>query len=90
VPWISLGSVASPAIKALQARQNGVWSTGTGSGKVREAVAIAPAKLTTAQIADRATPSVVIVENFNEDGEKAEQGSGYVFSVMGLSSRIIT
>ncbi len=45
---------------------------------------IAPAKLTTAQIADRATPSVVIVENFNEDGEKAEQGSGYVFSGDGI------
>jgi len=45
---------------------------------------IAPAKLTTAQIADRATPSVVIVENFNEDGEKAEQGSGYVFSDDGI------
>src|ERR1035441_2989960 len=40
---------------------------------------IAPAKLTTAQIADRATPSVVVVENFNEDGQKAGQGSGYVF-----------
>ena len=39
-----------------------------------------PQKLTTAQIADRATPSVVVVENFNEDGEKAGQGSGYVFS----------
>ena len=45
---------------------------------------IAPAKLTTAQIADRATPSVVIVENFNEDGEKAAQGSGYVFSGDGI------
>jgi len=44
----------------------------------------APAKLTTAQIADRATPSVVIVENFNEDGQKAEQGSGYVFSGDGI------
>ena len=45
---------------------------------------IAPAKLTTAQIADRATPSVVIVENFNEDGEKSGQGSGYVFSSDGI------
>jgi len=45
---------------------------------------IAPAKLTTAQIAERATPSVVIVENFNEDGEKAAQGSGYVFSGDGI------
>jgi hypothetical protein len=44
----------------------------------------APAKLTTAQIADRATPSVVIVENFNEDGEKSGQGSGYVFSGDGV------
>src|ERR1017187_9990837 len=45
---------------------------------------IAPAKLPTAQIADRATPSVVVVENFNEDGEKAGQGSGYVFSGDGI------
>jgi S1-C subfamily serine protease len=45
---------------------------------------VAPAKLTTAQIADRATPSVVIVENFNEDGEKAGQGSGFVFSPDGV------
>ena len=45
---------------------------------------IAPAKLTTAQIADRATPSVVVVENFNEDGQKAGQGSGYVFSGDGV------
>jgi hypothetical protein len=45
---------------------------------------IAPAKLTTAQIADRATPSVVIIENFNQDGAKAEQGSGYVFSGDGI------
>src|ERR1017187_7854304 len=45
---------------------------------------IAPVTLTTAQIADRATPSVVIVENFNEDGEKAGQGSGYVFSSDGI------
>lgn len=45
---------------------------------------LAPTKLTTPQIADRATPSVVIVENFNEDGEKAGQGSGYVFSADGV------
>jgi len=43
-----------------------------------------PAKLTTAQIADRATPSVVVVENFDEGGEKAGQGSGYVFSGDGI------
>jgi Trypsin-like peptidase domain/emp24/gp25L/p24 family/GOLD len=43
-----------------------------------------PLKLTTAQIAERATPSVVIVENFNEDGQRAGQGSGYVFSGDGI------
>lgn len=43
-----------------------------------------PQKLTTAQIAEKATPSVVIVENFNEDGEKAGQGSGYIFSGDGI------
>lgn len=43
-----------------------------------------PAKLSTAQMADRATPSVVIVENFNENGEKTGQGSGYVFSRDGI------
>jgi S1-C subfamily serine protease len=43
-----------------------------------------PQELTTAQIADRATPSVVVVENFNEEGVKASQGSGYVFSGDGI------
>jgi len=43
-----------------------------------------PQKLTTAQIAERATPSVVVVENLNENGEKAGQGSGYVFSGDGI------
>lgn len=43
-----------------------------------------PPKLTTAEIADRATRSVVIVENFNEDGEKAGQGSGYVYANTGI------
>jgi S1-C subfamily serine protease len=43
-----------------------------------------PQKLTTAQIAEKATPSVVVVENFNEDGQKAGQGSGYVFSGEGI------
>jgi hypothetical protein len=43
-----------------------------------------PQKLTTAQIADKATPSVVVVENFNEDGEKVGQGSGYVFTGDGI------
>jgi S1-C subfamily serine protease len=43
-----------------------------------------PQQLTTAQIAEKATPSVVVVENFNEDGEKAGQGSGYVFSGDGV------
>jgi len=40
-------------------------------------------RLSTAQIAERATPSVVVVENSNEDGQKAEQGSGYVYSTDG-------
>jgi S1-C subfamily serine protease len=43
-----------------------------------------PLRLTTAQIAELGTPSVVIVENYNEDGEKAGQGSGYVFSSDGV------
>src|SRR5205085_8501915 len=43
-----------------------------------------PQKLTTAEIAGKATPSVVVVESFNEDGEKAGQGSGYVFSGDGI------
>jgi S1-C subfamily serine protease len=37
-----------------------------------------PAKLTTAEIADRAAPFVVVVESFGEDGEKPGQGSGYI------------
>ena len=40
-------------------------------------------KLTTAQIAEKATPAVVIVENFNNDGEKVGRGSGYVYSMDG-------
>jgi S1-C subfamily serine protease len=54
------------------------------SGAPEKPSPITPVKLTTAQIADRATPSVVIVENFNEDGVKAGQGSGYVSSADGL------
>jgi hypothetical protein len=41
-------------------------------------------KFTTAQIAAKATPAVVIIENFNEDGAKTSQGSGYVFSPDGI------
>jgi hypothetical protein len=44
----------------------------------------APVPLTTGQIAELATPSMVIVENYNEDGQKAEQGSGYVYSADGV------
>ena len=43
-----------------------------------------PEKFTTAQIAAKATPAVVIIENFNEDGTKTSQGSGYVFSPDGI------
>jgi hypothetical protein len=43
-----------------------------------------PVPLGTAQIAELATPSVVVVENYNEDGQKAELGSGYVFSPDGI------
>ena len=43
-----------------------------------------PVRLTTAQIAQLATPSVVVVQNYSEDGEKAGQGSGYVFSSDGV------
>lgn len=42
------------------------------------------ARLTTSQIAELATPAVVVVENYNEDGEKASQGSGYVFAPDGV------
>jgi S1-C subfamily serine protease len=44
---------------------------------------VTPAKLTTAKIAELATPWVVVVESFNEDGGKAGQGSGYVSSADG-------
>jgi hypothetical protein len=59
-------------------------STDHGIGTAKPAAVQEPQKLTTAQIADRATPAVVIVENFNEDGEKAGQGSGYVYSTEGV------
>ena len=69
-----------------------VSGTGTTTDSTPASTAIKPSptsppppqKLTTAQIAGRATPSVVVVENFNEDGEKAQQGSGYVFSGDGI------
>jgi Trypsin-like peptidase domain len=44
----------------------------------------APVVLSTGQIAALATPSVVVVENYNEDGQKVGQGSGYVFSADGV------
>ena len=50
----------------------------------RETIPLPPQKLTTAEIADRATRSVVIVENFNEDGEKVGQGSGYMCATNGI------
>jgi len=43
----------------------------------------APIKLTTAQIAERAIPFVVVIENYDENGVKASQGSGYVYSADG-------
>ena len=43
----------------------------------------APIKLTTAQIAERAMPFIAVIENYNEDGVKASQGSGYVYSADG-------
>jgi hypothetical protein len=55
-----------------------------GSGRPSPLPLPPPQKFTTAQIAERATPSVVVVESFNEDGEKAGQGSGYVFSSDGI------
>jgi S1-C subfamily serine protease len=42
------------------------------------------APLDTAQIAELATPSVVVVENYNEDGQKQSQGSGYIFATDGV------
>ena len=52
--------------------------------KLEKPSPLPPAKLSTAQIADRATASVVVVENFNDDGERAGQGSGYVHSSDGV------
>ena len=82
--WI-LGQLHQPG------RESGSGGSATGSSEHPKGAEnpvkpspLAPTKLTTAQIAERATPSVVIVENFNEDGEKAGQGSGYVFSADGV------
>jgi S1-C subfamily serine protease len=40
----------------------------------------APVKLTTSQIAESATPSVVVIESIDENGSKSGHGSGYVFA----------
>jgi len=94
---IALGIVVTLCVGILigvrrQSSDQGSSDPSKAASGVRERAAeksekpspIAPAKLTTAQIADRATPSVVIVENFNENGGKAGQGSGYVFSSDGI------
>ena len=67
-------SASSPSASSGQSK---------GGEKPDKPSPIPPPKLTTAQIADLATPSVVVVENFNEDGEKVGQGSGYVYSADG-------
>ncbi len=38
-----------------------------------------PQKLTTAEISQRDSPSVFVVENYNQDGQIESTGSGYVF-----------
>jgi S1-C subfamily serine protease len=60
--------------------RNGSTSDTTPSAKA----SAPPVKLTTAQIAAKATPAVVVVENFNQDGVKTSQGSGYVYSADGI------
>lgn len=60
------------------------WFEAQKRKMIEQAYGLTPSpKLTTAQIAEKATPSVVVIENFNEDGEKAGQGSGYVTSADG-------
>jgi S1-C subfamily serine protease len=73
-------SHAVPSSAPVSATGTTESTPASASTKPSPTVPPQPQKLTTAQIADRATPSVVVVENFNEDGEKAGQGSGYVFS----------
>lgn len=45
-----------------------------GTDKLEKPSPLPPTKLTTTQIAELASPSVVVVENFNEDGQKTGQG----------------
>ena len=49
-------------------------------GSSREPAApLSPQKLTTAEIAQRDSPSVFVVERYNRDGQLEATGSGYVF-----------
>jgi hypothetical protein len=61
----------------LSSRQSGIAAP---QEEKKLPVVEAPVKLTTAQVAEKATPSVVVVENINQNGEKAGQGSGYIYS----------
>ena len=58
--------------------------TTSSSGPPSRVKPCVPSTLTTAQIAKLAIPAVVVVENYNENGEKAGQGSGYVLSGDGV------
>src|SRR5580693_307703 len=42
-----------------------------------------PVKLSTGEIAAKYSDAVVVLENYNEEGQKAAQGSGFIFSPEG-------
>lgn len=50
----------------------------------RKSGSTVPQKLSTSQIAEKVIPSVVVVENYDENGEKRGQGSGYVYTDGGV------
>ena len=89
--WVAVGAVVVLLVGVLgtvsRTSTGRVPDAGTPTKsleKLDKPSPLPPAKLSTAQIADRATASVVVVENFNDDGERAGQGSGYVHSSDGV------
>ncbi len=71
------------AIPKLHERWTGAHLKDTRTSQASTPSPAPEVKLSTAQIAERATASVVTIENSDEDGQRQDQGSGYVASADG-------